>query len=167
MLHGGFGLRTVGDLATPRFWALAMLERLGEREIRVSGQGDGAGSLVEAWAGRDDDGRVAVAVWNGTLDRSKAGGHDSLSRTVRIRFTGLTGDYVVRHHRVDEERSNIAAVWHGISDGSAWPTDAQWAESRAADQLERGDVDQVVHDDAEVVFTLPMPSTSLIELVPP
>ncbi|MFC6344672.1 glycosyl hydrolase, partial [Nocardioides hankookensis] len=28
LLHGGFGLRTVGELRKPRWWALAMLERL-------------------------------------------------------------------------------------------------------------------------------------------
>ena len=35
LLHGGFGLRTVGELRKPRWWALAMLERLGPRQLSV------------------------------------------------------------------------------------------------------------------------------------
>ena len=50
LLHGGFGLRTVGELRKPRWWALAMLERLGSRRLAVAYDGDGGGSLVEAVA---------------------------------------------------------------------------------------------------------------------
>src|SRR4029434_8197202 len=71
LLHGGFGLLTVGNLRKPRFYALALLERLGSDELAVRLSGDGAGSLVEAWAARDADGRVTVAMWNSTLDQSK------------------------------------------------------------------------------------------------
>ena len=34
LFHGGFGMLTIGNLRKPRFWALAMLERLGEDEMR-------------------------------------------------------------------------------------------------------------------------------------
>ena len=34
LLHGGFGLRTVGELRKPRWWALALLERLGTDAAR-------------------------------------------------------------------------------------------------------------------------------------
>jgi len=71
LFHGGFGLLTVGNLRKPRFWAIWILEQLGTRELACQLEGDGAGSLVEAWASRDDD-RVVVAVWNGTLDQGKA-----------------------------------------------------------------------------------------------
>ncbi len=50
LLHGGFGTRTVGELRKPRWWALALLERLGRTRIGVELDGDGAGSLVEALA---------------------------------------------------------------------------------------------------------------------
>ncbi len=39
LLHGGFGLRTVGELRKPRWWALAMLERLGPHRLAVSYDG--------------------------------------------------------------------------------------------------------------------------------
>jgi xylan 1,4-beta-xylosidase len=73
LFHGGFGLLTIGNLRKPRFWAIALLERLGEHELASDIDGDGAGSLVEAWASGDPDGRVAIAVWNGTLDQADLG----------------------------------------------------------------------------------------------
>ena len=73
LFHGGFGLLTIGGLRKPRFWAIALLERLGEQELASQVTGDGGGSLVEAWASRDVGGetgdRVAVALWNGSLDQ--------------------------------------------------------------------------------------------------
>ena len=72
LLHGGFGLLTVGNLAKPKFWALCAGPAA--RRHRAAGRrctGDGAGSLVEAWAARGDDGTVGLLVWNGTLDQSK------------------------------------------------------------------------------------------------
>ena len=80
LLHGGFGLRTVGELRKPRWWALWLLEQLGRDEVAATVTGDGADSLVEVWASRDDD-RVAIALWNGTLDQSKVDGSAALART--------------------------------------------------------------------------------------
>ena len=76
LLHGGFGLRTVGELRKPRWWGLWLLEQLGRDEVAATVTGDGADSLVEVWASRDDD-RVAIALWNGTLDQSKVDGSDA------------------------------------------------------------------------------------------
>ena len=112
LFHGGFGLLTIGNLRKPRFWAIAMLERLGEDELASEIDGDGAGSLVEAWASGDPDGRVAIAVWNGTLDQSKAAGDRALDRSVTLEVKGLRpGTYELRHHRVDARHSNIVRTW--------------------------------------------------------
>ncbi len=43
LLHGGFGLLTVGNLAKPKYWALRLAERLGDTELPVTLAGDGAG----------------------------------------------------------------------------------------------------------------------------
>ena len=73
-MHGGFGLLSVGGLGKPRWWALLLLEQLADAELRCTITGDGAGSLVQAWPSLDEDtGRVAVAVWNGTLDQGVLG----------------------------------------------------------------------------------------------
>jgi xylan 1,4-beta-xylosidase len=168
LFHGGFGLLTIGNLRKPRFWAIAMLERLGEDELASRIQGDGAGSLVEVWASSDPDGRVAIAVWNGTLDQSKAATR-MLARVVTLKVRGLThGTYELRHHRVDARHSNIVRTWRRLGRPD-WPDDAGWARLREADRLETlGPVRKVRASRGRLTlqFALPMPAMSLVELVP-
>jgi len=173
LLHGGFGLRTVGELRKPRWWALAMLERLGDTRLPVAYDGDGGGSLVEAVAARADDGSHAVALWNLTLDQNQAAGSDVLGREVEVAVTGLApgAAYDLSHERVDQDHSNVAAVWGRLRDeGQAWPTDEQWEVLREADRLEELEpTDRVTADGDGVVrlgTTLPMPSMSLLTLSP-
>lgn len=164
LLHGGFGLRTVGELRKPRWWALWLLEQLGVDEVAATVTGDGADSLVEAWASRDDD-RVAVALWNGTLDQTKVDGSAELARTARVVLDGVPdGSWVVRESRVDADHSNIAAVWASMSGGADWPTDEQWSALRAADVLS---VTERPWDGTDVTVELPNPSIVLVELVRP
>ncbi|MEV0651280.1 xylan 1,4-beta-xylosidase [Phytomonospora sp. NPDC050363] len=169
LFHGGFGLFTVGNLRKPRYWAMTALSRLGERELATTVDGDGAGSLVEAWTGRHTDGRIAVLIWNGTLDQSKVGGHAPLDRTVRVELTGLdAGAYWVEHSRVDAGHSNIAAVWEAAGGGD-WPEETQWEQLRKANVLDRAEPDTDVPAVGGAItreFTLPMPGFSLIELTP-
>ena len=61
LFHGGFGLLTIGGLRKPRFWAIAVLEQLGDEELASRVTGDGGGSLVEAWASRDAAARVIAS----------------------------------------------------------------------------------------------------------
>jgi xylan 1,4-beta-xylosidase len=171
LLHGGFGLLTVGNLRKPRYWALAILERLGTEELAVELEGDGAGGLVEAWGSRDPgDGRVAVALWNVTLDQTKSTGEPMLDRRVTIRIQGLAGRaFQVRHLRIDMERSNIAAVWQGMAAGADWPDERQWAALREANRLEELEPPrrlEAAGGTVELTFDLPMPSVSLVELTP-
>jgi xylan 1,4-beta-xylosidase len=173
LLHGGFGTRTVGELRKPRWWALALLERLPETRLGVSLTGDGAGSLVEALSSRSSSGEIGVLVWNLTLDQTKASGSADLARPVTVAITGLEAgaSYVVHHDRVDDDHSDIAAVWGRLKDdGQDWPTDEQWAQLRAADKLEAlVPDDTLVADDKGrlgVSFDLPMPSMSSLTLTP-
>ena len=171
LLHGGFGLLTVGNLRKPRFWALKLLERLGPEELRVELDGDGAGGLVEAWGSRDPAaGRVAVALWNVTLDQTGSTGEPLLDRPIRLRVEGLTSaSYELRHLRVDLKRSNIAALWEAMSGEADWPDEEQWTALRQANQLEELEPARRVEPDSGVVelaFELPMPSVSLVELDP-
>jgi xylan 1,4-beta-xylosidase len=167
LFHGGFGLLTIGNLRKPRFWAIRMLELLGERELGMTMQGDGAGGLVEAWASKDPDGRVAIALWNGTIDQSKAGGDALLDRDVSLNVGGLDpGPVRIRHRRVDAQHSNIAAHW----DGGDWPDESAWIRLRAADRLDELEPERrlAIGPDGRLSldFNLPMPSVSLIELLP-
>jgi xylan 1,4-beta-xylosidase len=169
LFHGGFGLLTIGNLRKPRFWAIAMLERLGEHEVACEQEGDGAGSLVETWASSDDDGRVAVAIWNGTLDQSKASGDPALGRAITLRVSGLrSGSYEVHHHRVDADHSSILRAWERLG-RPEWPDEAGWAHLRQADRLEALEPPcrMPAHEGRlELEFELPMPAMSLIELIP-
>lgn len=167
LFHGGFGLLTIGNLRKPRFWAIRILELLGERELRTSIDGDGAGGLVEVWATRDPDGRVAIALWNGTIDQTKADGDPLLDRTVKLTVEGLTsGPIRVRHRRVDADHSNISRHW----DGGAWPDAAAWERLRAADMLDELEPERSMTVGADgrlsLDFELPMPSISFIEILP-
>jgi xylan 1,4-beta-xylosidase len=171
LFHGGFGLLTVGNLRKPRYWGVALLERLGATELPAEVSGDGGGSLVEAWASRDRDGRVAIALWNGTLDQGKWGGDTRLDRDVTVRIDGLPpGRHRVRHHRVDETHSNIRRAWEARG-GGTWPDEDGWASLREADTLERLEPEReltVTQDGrVELDFPMPMPSLSLVEVLPP
>ncbi|HSL32586.1 MAG TPA: hypothetical protein VK871_02995, partial [Candidatus Limnocylindrales bacterium] len=170
LFHGGFGLLTIGNLRKPRFWALAMLERLGENELATEIVGDGGGSLVEVWATADPDGRVAIAVWNGTLDQSKAEGDVQLARSVRLAVRGLPAgsSFELRHHRLDDDHSNIVRTWD-ILGKPQWPDEGGWARLRAVNRLEALDPPRRVAADGgsiELEFDLPMPAMSLVELLP-
>jgi len=169
LFHGGFGLLTVGNLRKPRFWAIAMLERLGQDELASELDGDGAGSLVEAWASGDPDGRVAIAVWNGTLDQSKGASVRALGRAVTLEVEGLRSRaYELRHYRVDARHSNIVRTWKRLGRPD-WPDDAGWVHLRSADHLETLGRPRRVRADRgrlELEFNLPMPAISLVELVP-
>jgi xylan 1,4-beta-xylosidase len=169
LFHGGFGLLTIGNLRKPRFWAIAMLERLGEHELACELEGDGAGALVEAWASSDDDGRVAIAIWNGTLDQSKASGDPALDRAITLQVSGLpSGSYEVHHHRVDADHSSIVRAWEQLGRPD-WPDEAGWAQLRQADRLEALEPPgRMAADEGrlELEFDLPMPAMSLVELMP-
>ena len=171
LLHGGFGLRTVGELRKPRWWALALLERLGTTRLPVTFRGDGAGSLVEALATRGEDGGVSVLAWNLTLDQGKAAGFPGLDRTVTVSVDGLEpgASYTLTHERVDADHSNVAGTWAALrEDDQAWPTDDQWETLRKADRLEQLEEPRelVADEQGRVVVetVLPMPSMSFLEL---
>jgi xylan 1,4-beta-xylosidase len=156
LLHGGFGLLTVGNLAKPKFWALALAQRLGDTELPVSLAGDGAGSLVEAWAARTADGTVGVLVWNGTLDHSKVDGDPALARRVTVRMD-LTG--TLRTWRVDRDHHDVSR-WRG----GDWPDDDQWLALAAADRLEES---EPARDFAgTVTLDLPNPGIAYLEIRP-
>jgi len=155
LLHGGFGLLTVGNLRKPRWWALALAAQLGTDLVTHELRGDGAGSLVDAWAARRPDGALDVLLWNGTLDQPKVEGDALLARSVRLVVDGLDDTALrVTIARVDEKHSNIARHWSGDTD---WPDPAGWAALRAADRLDETDHGELLPQDGRIELTLPLP----------
>jgi xylan 1,4-beta-xylosidase len=166
LLHGGFGLLTVGNLRKPRFWALYLLSRLEGGRVPAECVGDGGSSLVEALATRTPE-TVDVLVWNGTLDQSKIDGADALARTVTVSVSGLApGTYAVNSARVDDQHANLQRRWQELGGGD-WPDEAGWAALRAADTLPIEYLAEVaVGDDgiASVAVELPMPGIRALRL---
>ena len=171
LFHGGFGLLSVGNLRKPRYWALALLARLGRFRLPATVAGDGANGLVEALAARHEDGRIGVLAWNGTLDQSKIDGDPLLDRRVRLRVSVPSeAVYTVRHYRIDEGHSNVVPAWQRMRDGAPWPSPEQWAELGELNTLDELEPARRVAADRdgvlELAFDLPMPAVSYLEFVP-
>lgn len=164
-LHGGFGLLTIGNLRKPRYLALQLAEQLDDALCAVDVSGDGAGSLVDAWASRSAEGRVDVLVWNGTLDQSKAAGAEALDRTVTLCIKDVDTASAATITRVDADHANIAAL---VDDKAAWP-DPQERESlqdRAALIDEPYDVEVGRDGSVSTEFTVPMPGVVRLRVEP-
>jgi xylan 1,4-beta-xylosidase len=88
-----------------------------------------------------------------------------------VELTGLAAgaSYTLRHQRVDQEHSNVAAAWGALHrDGQDWPDDEQWAALHEVDRLEELEPERTVTADPSGVVvvdvTLPMPAMSLLTL---
>ena len=89
--------------------------------------GDGAGSLVEAWAARPPTAAVGVLVWNTTLDHARAGGDPPLDRRVTVPVDGLPARSTsCGELRVDSEHNNLVARWRAMGGVADWPDEGQW-----------------------------------------
>jgi xylan 1,4-beta-xylosidase len=170
LFHGGFGLLTCGNLRKPRYWAMRMLESLGDERLAVELDGDGAASLVDVIATRHADGRLAILACNATIDHAKATPDPLLARRVELEVGGLPGTrYRVTHTRMDDDHSNIGQVWEEIGKGRDWPDDGRWQELHRRDQLEELEPSrEVVAEGGQLAigFDLPLPGISLVELTP-
>ncbi|MEV6416570.1 xylan 1,4-beta-xylosidase [Kribbella sp. NPDC051718] len=161
LLHGGFGLQTVGGLAKPRFHAMSLLSRLGPVELPLTLEGDGGGSLVEAWASRDRD-RIAVLLWNLTLDQSKADGAPDLTREITLSFAGVDPTWVATATWLNSRSGDLVAEAAALGVGE-WPTDEQWGRLAERSQLQTVALERTGED---LTITLEMPSAVLVELRP-
>jgi xylan 1,4-beta-xylosidase len=166
LLHGGFGLLSVGNLRKPRWWALALAQELGTDLVELRLDGDGAGGLVDGWATRAEDGTVSVLLWNGTLNQRQSTGAPRLDRDVEVRVEGLEpSKYAVSLARVERERSNVLQTWSG---GADWPSDEEWERLREADRLEEDDLGELPAHGGSLALRLelPMPGVARLRLAP-
>ncbi|HEY2315113.1 MAG TPA: hypothetical protein VGH96_16000 [Streptosporangiaceae bacterium] len=166
LFHNGFGLLSVGNLRKPRYWAVHLAAHQGEEVLSARLAGDGAGTLVQAWATRHDDGTVDVLVWNGSINAALIAGDSRLDRSVRLSITGL-GPMVYQAWlaRIDEHHSNVVA--HCPAD-VIWPDEALWAHLRDHDGLHSERLPDVTGGGgtAHFAFDLPMPGIARIRCVP-
>ena len=166
LLHGGFGLLTVGNLRKPRWHAVSMAHELGDELLTTTLTGDGAQTLVDAWAARDTSGRVDVLVWNIAPDARTYQGRDDLAREVTVRVDGLTGSsYAVEVARVDNAHSSLCAH---VDEDLVWPDDAEWERLRGLDGLHTETAADAVPADGSwsTAVTVPMPGIVRVRLTP-
>jgi xylan 1,4-beta-xylosidase len=157
---------TIGNLRKPRYWAFHLAEHLGDQVLATSADGDGAGSLVQAWATRHADGTIDVLVWNGTVNIALLAGDARLDRRVELTISGLdAGAYLASLARIDEHHSNIVAA---CPPEVTRPDEALWSKLRAADKLSESRLPDVRNDDGtgRFAFRVPMPGVVRIRLSP-
>jgi xylan 1,4-beta-xylosidase len=153
----GFGLLTIGNLRKPRYWALAPAEIMGRELVQLDLQGDGARSLVNAWASRKSDGTIDILVRNVTLDQSKIEGSELLKRELNVHIEQLEDQtYQTSLARIDSLHSNIATCWNSQDD---WPTSEQWDWLHKVNTLDEQVIPEVVPmgGTVQLAFDLPMP----------
>ncbi|MCG5212938.1 GH39 family glycosyl hydrolase [Streptosporangium soli] len=163
LLHGGFGLITVGGVAKARYHALWLLSRLGDTELPVTADGDGADGLVRSWASRRADGSLAVLVWNHTLDHTKAEGGTGLGRRVRLVLGEPAGEVTLT--RLDRAHGDVATLAERLGVGD-WPTEEQWHRLRASDALTVEPAPARLDANGRLIveLVLPQPGAVLVEV---
>lgn len=166
LVANGFGLLTVGNLRKPRFWALKLAAELGPVALTTDLTGDGAGSLVEAWAAETEDGQVDIVVWNCSQDPGQWAGVPALARAVRVVVGGLSATgYHAEVAYIDAERSNVFAK---LSSETVWPGPSEWERLRASDRLCVEDLGELSPEAGrvEVERLVPMPGVIRLRLSP-
>lgn len=166
LLHGGFGLLTIGNLRKPRYWALALAQDMGTQLVQLDLQGDGAGSLVDGWASCKPGGAIDLLLWNGTLNQALVAGNDLLNRHLLVRIEQLAAPlYRGSLARIDAAHSNIAARWSPEQD---WPTPEEWETLRKVDTLDETPLPALspLAGSVSLTLDLPMPGILRVRLIP-
>ena len=175
LLHGGFGLRTVGELRKPRWWALALLERLGDHAAR------GRRSTATAparWSRRSrpasDDGEVGGAgCGTSPSTRPRRPGPPTWPRPVDGRGRRPRRRGVVhaaprpRRRRPLQHRRGLGPA-HATTARTGRPTSSGRRCARPTGSTRSSRTATVTADDDGAVtvdFDLPMPSMSQLTLV--
>jgi xylan 1,4-beta-xylosidase len=162
LFHNGFGLLSVGNLRKPRYWAVHLAAHLGDEVLRTTLEGDGAETLVQAWATRHPNGAVDVLVWNGTINAALMAGDQRLDRSVRVTIAGLGGaTRPAWLARVDDHHSNVAGVCPA---DVTWPDAALWERLRASDGLHEEQLRDVIPDDGAVRFDFDLPMPGVVRI---
>jgi len=118
---GLFGLRAIGGIDKPSYYAFALLHELGEQRLPHPSP--------HAIVTRRTDGSLAIVLWHLVNP-----GEDAATRRFRLEVTGLAADAVAVIRRVDAEHGNALAVYERLG-RPRYPTPAQVAQINAATAL--------------------------------
>ncbi len=164
LFHNGFGLLSVGNLRKPRYWAVQLAARQGDRVLKTRLSGDS--HTVHSNATSHDDGTIDLLLWNGTINTAMMAGDPRLNRIVSVNISGLAAErYAAEVARIDSEHSNIA---RHLDEATLWPSKEEWEELRAHDHLDTEALPdlQPVEGNAAVELFVPQPGVARLRLKP-
>jgi xylan 1,4-beta-xylosidase len=160
---------TASDIATPVTNAYRMLAMLGRGRLAAHSEqavdGDCGGATIGALATVDDDGNVAVIVWNHNDDQYARG---ACRVDLTVRRLGCAGRPVrIREYRIDSEHSNSHTAWVRLGRPQC-PTPEQVAAIRASESLEMVSEETMrsCPDTISRELTLPCPGAALVWVCP-
>ena len=171
--HGGFGLLTVGNLRKPRWWALALLDRLGDDAARRVGR-----RRRRRRPGVDRSPAAATATasacWSGTAAWTSRGipADELLARDVTLTVDGLAAGQLpgqpLAGRRGAQQRVRRLARRSAVRTAD-WPEGDEWDRLPCADELAELEPERTldaVEGAVTVSFVLPQPGISFVELRP-
>ncbi|WP_446742141.1 GH39 family glycosyl hydrolase [Silvibacterium acidisoli] len=168
IFHGGFGLIGLDGLRKSRYWAFALLHRMGTGKLAVKTEGDGAGGLVKCLATRRDS-SVQVLLSNVTLEFAKDKGDAALGRDVSVHISGLIPGalYRLEDDRIDLEHSNVYGAWQKMG-RPRWPDSREMTVLHKQDGLQQLSPPRLLaandHGEIQLEIHLPMPAVAYLQL---
>ena len=145
---GVFGLRAMGGINKPSFYAFGLLHRLGDRRL--------ANPAANILVTRNRGGSLVLAVWN-LVDPDKAGSPVHL----RLVFDHVPANAPAEISRVDDHHGNTLAAYAALG-SPQYPTDEQVRKINAATALPPPDRVRVDGDHLDV--DLDVNALALIEI---
>lgn len=156
-----WGLMSARNVARPTFNTFKLLNKLGDRRLKVAGP---------ALAARKADGSSSVLLWN-LADAPQASGIPGASsvrkvvgqtKQFRVSLKGAKPGQSVRISYVDMERGSPYPAWRALG-SPQYPTLAQLAKIRAAAEIAAPEV-RKLSKTRGLVLELPPEGVALIEL---
>jgi xylan 1,4-beta-xylosidase len=174
--EGTRSLVTSGGIEKPVLNAYRLLGRLGRLRLRAASSAawpvhliDEAQSVpeeVDVLAAKSPDGVVTALVWRHDDDQHR---DEQAERQVRVTIRGLgTEPVLVRQWRIDSSHGNTYQAWQALG-APDYPSQAEVEQVAAAGRLGQLEPERrELPSDGQVVMdlALPLPSVSLLELIP-
>jgi xylan 1,4-beta-xylosidase len=174
--EGTRSLITYGGIEKPVLNAYRLLGRLGRLRLRATSSAawpvrliDEAQSVpeeVDVLAAKSEDGLVTALVWRHDDDQHRG---QQAERPVRVIIRGLgTERVLVRQWRIDCAHGNTHQAWQALG-ASDYPSQAEIEQVADAGRLRQFEPERLeLPCDGKVIvdLSLPLPSVSLLELIP-
>jgi xylan 1,4-beta-xylosidase len=174
--EGTRSLITYGGIEKPVLNAYRLLSRLGRLRLRATssaawpvrliGEAQSVPEEVDVLAAKSEDGLVTALVWRHDDDQHRG---QQTERPVRVTIRGLgTEPVLVRQWRIDSAHGNTYQAWQALG-APDYPSQAEIGQVADAGRLRQFEPERLeLPCDGDVIInlSLPLPSVSLLELIP-